>query len=57
MDRDIRPDDLRTLAAEASVDANWVARAKAALITAADAWESSEGALMDDVDCATYRGD
>jgi len=57
MDDDIRPDDLRTLAAAASVDADWVARAKAALLLAADAWESSEGALMDDVDYATYCGD
>ena len=57
MDRDIRPDDLRTLAAAASLDADWVARAKAALISAADAWESSEGALMDEVDYATYCGE
>lgn len=57
MDREIGPDDLRTLAGTAGVDANWVIRAKAALITAADAGESSEGALMDDVDYATYCGD
>lgn len=57
MDRDIRPDDLRTLAAAARVDADWVARAKAALIAAPDAWEPSEGALIDDVGYATYCGD
>lgn len=57
MDRDIRPDDLcgpwRRRPAQTPI--GW--RAKAALITAADAWESSEGALMDDFDYATHCGD
>jgi hypothetical protein len=53
---DIRPDDLRTLATMASVDADWVARAKAALIAAADEWESANGALLDEIDYVTYCG-
>jgi hypothetical protein len=53
---DIRPDDLRALANVASVDADWVARAKAALIAAADAWESANGALLDEIDYVTYCG-
>ena len=57
MDGEVQPDDLRRLANTAGVDADWVARAKAALVAAADAWESSEGALMDEVDYATYCGD
>jgi hypothetical protein len=53
---DIRPDDLRALAHVASVDAEWVARAKAALIAAADAWESTTGVLLDEIDDVTYCG-
>jgi hypothetical protein len=53
---DIRPDDLRALANVASVDADWVARAKAALIAAADEWESANGALLDEIDYVTYCG-
>jgi len=53
---DIRPDDLRALANEASVDTEWVARAKAALIAAADEWDSTNGALLDEIDYVTYCG-
>lgn len=53
----IKPDDLRALANVASLNADWVARAKAALIAAADEWEFSAGALVDEIDYVTYRGD
>ena len=53
---DIRPDDLRALANAASIDADWVARAKAAMIAAADSWESANGALLDEIDYVTYCG-
>ncbi len=57
MINDIKPDDLRALANAASLDADWVARAKSALIAAADEWESSAGALLDEIDYVTYCGD
>ncbi len=57
MDDELKPDDLRALANTATVDPAWVARAQAALIAAADAWESSNGALLDDLDYVTYCRD
>lgn len=53
---DIRPDDLRALANAAQVDAEWVARAKEALIAAADEWESANSALLDEIDYVTHCG-
>jgi len=53
----LRPDDLKTLADAAVVDADWVARAKAALIEAAEAWEWAELQLLDEIEIATFGSD
>jgi hypothetical protein len=53
----LRPDDLRALANAAAVDADWVARAKAALIEAAEQWEWAELQLLDEIEIATYGSD
>lgn len=57
MTQPLRPDDLRALANAAAVDADWVARAKAALIEAAEQWEWAELQLLDEIEIATYGSD
>jgi len=53
----LRPDDLRALANAAVADADWVARAKAALVEAAEQWEWAELQLLDEIEIATYGSD
>jgi hypothetical protein len=57
MTKPLRPDDLRTLANAAAIDAGWVARAKAALIEAAEEWESAELQILDEIEIATFGSD
>jgi acyl-CoA reductase-like NAD-dependent aldehyde dehydrogenase len=53
----IKPDDLRALANVASLNADWVARAKAALVEAAEQWEWAELQILDEIEIATYGSD
>ncbi len=57
MTKPLRPDDLRALANAAVADADWVARAKAALVEAAEQWEWAELQLLDEIEIATYGSD
>jgi len=57
VDKPIRPDDLRALAEQAAVSPEWVERAKAALIAAADEWNWVEVQWMDDQTAAEAVAD
>lgn len=54
---DVTPDRLRALARAPLADAHWVAEARRALHRAADAWESAQPQVLDDIEAAGHAPD
>jgi hypothetical protein len=54
---DATPDSLRALANAPIADAAWIAKAREALVVAADAWEGANLQVLDEIEAGSFGGD